>query len=138
VGAVTILHLVGATEWEAGAGEELYVAPSLAAEGFIHCTGDAGALLAVANALYRDQPGDLLVLEIDERRLTSEVRWESAMPAPPPGVSPDVRFPHVYGPIERGAVDRVARLARATDGTYLGDTSTTRGSSPSALRTPPG
>jgi uncharacterized protein (DUF952 family) len=84
-----ILHLVAADEWARGAAEELYVAPSLATEGFIHCTADPQTLLAVANALYRDADGEMVVLEIDQRRLASEVRWEAAAPAPPPGVAAD-------------------------------------------------
>jgi uncharacterized protein (DUF952 family) len=117
---VTILHLVAAAAWEASAGEPDYALPSLATEGFIHCTGDAATLLAVADALYRELPGEVLALEIDERRLRSEVRWEAAEPGPPPGVASDVRFPHVYGPIDRHAVVAVHRLRRDADGGYLG------------------
>jgi uncharacterized protein (DUF952 family) len=113
-----ILHLVAADEWARGASEELYVAPSLATEGFIHCTGDPQTLLAVANALYRDAEGEMVVLEVDETLLASEVRWEAAAPAPPPGVAADVRFPHVYGPIERAAVVRVRPLRRDPTGAF--------------------
>jgi uncharacterized protein (DUF952 family) len=135
---VTILHLVSAADWEAAARSPDYVVPSLGAEGFIHCTGDAATLLAVANALYRELPGDVLALEIDERRLRSEVRWETAAPAPPPGIASDVRFPHVYGPIERAAVVTVQRIRRDAEGAYIGLEATSRGSSPSGRRTPPG
>jgi uncharacterized protein (DUF952 family) len=138
-----ILHLVAAEEWEAQPLDQPYVPPSLAQEGFIHCTADEATLLAVANAFYRDVPGDVLVLEIDELRLASEVRREPADPTPPPGVSQDVRFPHVFGPIERHAIVRVRRTIRDTGGAFLGyeaeadEMSTTRGSSPSARRTRP-
>jgi uncharacterized protein (DUF952 family) len=115
-----ILHLVAAEEWARGASDALYAAPSLATEGFIHCTGDPETLLAVANALYRDVEGEMVVLEIDERRLASDVRWEAAAPGPPPGIAADVRFPHVYGPIERAAVVRVRPLRCDASGTFLG------------------
>jgi uncharacterized protein (DUF952 family) len=136
---VLVLHLVAADTWRAWPRDRPYVAPSLASEGFIHCTAEADTLLAVASARYRDEPGELLVLEIELDRLTSAVRWEPAAPAPPPGVSRDVLFPHVYGPIELDAVVGVRRLRRAPDGTALGyEPATTPGSSPSARRTRPG
>jgi uncharacterized protein (DUF952 family) len=132
---VTILHLVSADAWEAAADDDRYAPPSLTAEGFIHCTGDAETLLAVANALYRDAVGEMLVLEIDEQQLSAEVRWEPATPAPPPAVGYDVQFPHVYGPIDRSAVVGVRAMRRSDDGAYLAVPATTRAASPSARRT---
>jgi uncharacterized protein len=115
-----ILHLVEAEVWDRWPADEPYVDPSLAAEGFIHCTGDEPTLLAVANAVYRDVDGEVLALDIDVGSLTCEVQWETAAPAPPPGVAPDVLFPHVYGPIDRAAVVGIRRISRAADGTYTG------------------
>ena len=68
--------------WRDGGG---YEPPSLAAEGFVHCTGDDDLMLAVANRFYAGA-GDLVVVTLDDARLTSEVRWEA--PAHPDGGAP--------------------------------------------------
>jgi uncharacterized protein (DUF952 family) len=130
-----LLHLVAAHTWDRWPLDQDYVAPSLQSEGFIHCTGDEDTLLAVANAFYRDDPGEMLALELDEARLGSAVRWEPPAPTPPPGVAADVLFPHVYAPVPRDAVVAVRRLRRGADGTFLGYAARTRGASPSAPRT---
>jgi uncharacterized protein (DUF952 family) len=111
-----ILHLMARPEWEAWRAGGSDVAASLATEGFVHCTGDDELMLAVANRFYADATGELVVVTLDERLLSSEVRWEA--PAHPDGSSPGddaPRFPHVYGPLDRAAVVGVRRLRR--DGT---------------------
>ncbi|PRH77573.1 DUF952 domain-containing protein [Streptomyces solincola] len=105
-----IFHLVPAAEWPPAPGAA-YRPGSLAAEGFVHCSGDHAAVLAVAAARYRDAPGPLLVLTIDPGRLAAEVRWEDA----------DGRsHPHVYGEVPADAVVDVAELRRDADGRPLG------------------
>ncbi|MER7477735.1 DUF952 domain-containing protein [Streptomyces sp. NPDC126510] len=104
-----IYHVVPRTVWTTATGRT-YVPASLAEEGFVHCSPDEATTLAVVNAFYRDAPGPLLVLALDEARLTARVEWEAAAPAPPPGVSGDVLFPHVFGPLDRDAVDHVLQV----------------------------
>ncbi|MEU7027595.1 DUF952 domain-containing protein [Streptomyces sp. NPDC046275] len=104
-----LLHLVPLDVWSADP-DLPYAPPSLAAEGFVHCSGDEPSALAVADRYYRDVPGTLLVLVIDESRLGGEVRWEGS------GSSEGVLFPHVYGPIERSAVTEVLEVRRDADG----------------------
>ncbi len=112
-----ILHLVAEADWLARP-DLAYEAPSLAIEGFVHCSPDDTVLLAVANLLYRSEPGPFAVIELDEARLTSEVRWEPATgPAPVEGSA--VLFPHVYGPLDRTAAVGLRRAHRAADGTFL-------------------
>ncbi|MFF0436056.1 DUF952 domain-containing protein [Streptomyces sp. NPDC004327] len=101
-----LLHVVPLDAWSADPALP-YAPSSLAAEGFVHCSPDEPAALAVADAHYRDVPGPLLVLVIDETRLAGEVRWEG---------SGGVLFPHVYGPIERSAVTAVLQVRRDADG----------------------
>ncbi|MDV6011916.1 cupin domain-containing protein [Haloechinothrix sp. LS1_15] len=112
-----VLHLMPLADYEA-AGELIHPA-SLDTEGFVHCTGDEDTLLAVANHLYRDAEGQFVVLEIDTAASSSPVVYEEAAPAPPPGVDPSVRFPHLYGPIERSAVVGLSHARRALDGGFL-------------------
>jgi uncharacterized protein (DUF952 family) len=114
-----ILHLVDAATWDAASGQAAFHPASLAAEGFVHCTGDEATLLRVANSFYRHLPGELVVLDLDEAALTSAVVWEDPVPAPPAG-STVTQFPHVYGPLDRAAVRRVRRLVRAADGSCTG------------------
>ncbi|MEU7720184.1 DUF952 domain-containing protein [Streptomyces tibetensis] len=104
-----IYHVVPRTVWTSGTGGT-YAPASLAEEGFVHCSPDEATTLAVVNAFYRDAPGPLLVLALDEARLTARVEWEAAAPTPPPGVSGDVLFPHVFGPLDRDAVDHVLEV----------------------------
>lgn len=118
-----ILHLAPAADWDAVPPGGSYAPASLAADGFVHCTGDDATLLRVANAFYRQLPGELVVLTLDETRLAAEVRWE-----PPAHPDPDaapvsdhaVLFPHVFGPLERAAVVAERRLTRTPDGTATG------------------
>ncbi|MFE3073916.1 DUF952 domain-containing protein [Streptomyces sp. NPDC059247] len=101
-----LLHVVPLADWSA-APEGPYAPASLAAEGFVHCSEDGPAALAVVDAHYREVPGPLLVLVIDEELLTAEVRREG---------SGGTLFPHVYGPVERTAVTSVLEVRRDADG----------------------
>lgn len=115
----TILHLVAETDWlQIPPTASTYSPPSLAVEGFVHCTADDAVLLQVANAFYRSHSGGFLVLALDEDRLTGEVRREPGRPAPPPGQDA-VLFPHVYGPLDLGAIVEVRRAVRSDDGTFV-------------------
>jgi uncharacterized protein (DUF952 family) len=116
-----ILHLLAMATWDGVRDRPSYAPESLAAEGFVHCTGDRDTLLAVANAFYRDAPGAHVALEIDQDALASEVRWEPpAHPDGRPAADGEPLFPHVYGPLEPAAVVAVVPLVRAQDGTFTG------------------
>jgi uncharacterized protein (DUF952 family) len=104
-----IYHVVPLADWGA-APDSAYTPASLADEGFIHCSPDVATTLAVADAFYRDAPRPLLALQIDESRLTSRCLFEAAAPTPPPGVSADTLFPHIYGPLNRDAVTGILQL----------------------------
>ena len=111
-----ILHLMPGPAWEVWRDGGGYDPPSLAAEGFVHCTGDDQLMLAVANRFYASDPDELVVVTLDEARLTSEVRWEPpAHPDGRPSTGTEPFFPHVYGPLDRDAVLAVRRLVRSSD-----------------------
>jgi len=107
-----ILHLIPAPTWKALGDADTYEPPSLADEGFIHCTGDDELMLDVANMFYGHLE-DAFVLSIDEHDLAAEVRWEQ--PVGEPGAP---LFPHVYGPLNLDAVVGVRRLVRDTSGRF--------------------
>jgi len=105
----TIQHVVPLEEWNA-APDRPYAPASLAKDGFVHCSPDAETTLAVINAFHRTAPRPLLTLVLAEDRLASRLEWEAAAPVPPPGVPESTLFPHVFGPLDRDAVERVLEV----------------------------
>ncbi|OEJ28522.1 hypothetical protein AS594_32630 [Streptomyces agglomeratus] len=114
-----IYHVVPLDEWAARP-DRPYAPASLAEEGFVHCSPDDATTLAVVNAFYRSAPRPLLVLCLDESRLSAEVVREEAVPAPPPGVARGTLFPHVFGPVNRDAVERVLEIRWDEEGRAIG------------------
>ncbi|MGA9308960.1 MAG: DUF952 domain-containing protein [Pseudonocardiaceae bacterium] len=114
-----IFHVVALDDW-LGVSDRPYAPASLSEEGFVHCSPDEAVTLAVASAFHHDTPGPLMVLLINEHKLDVMVRWEAASPVPPPGVAPDILFPHVYGRINRDAVEGMMEVQRDTDGRAVG------------------
>ncbi|HEY3693957.1 MAG TPA: DUF952 domain-containing protein [Pseudonocardiaceae bacterium] len=114
-----IFHVVALDDWLV-VPDRPYAPASLSDEGFVHCSPDEAVTLAVASTFYRDTPGPLMVLFIDEHKLDAMVRWEAASPAPPTGVAPDTLFPHVYGTINRDAVEGMMEVQRNIDGHAVG------------------
>ena len=102
-------HLTPAEWWAAADPDAPLSAPSLATEGFIHCTDGAAEMVATANRHYRTVPGEFRVLTVDLDRVTS--RWTVE----------DERgiYPHIFGPIERAAIVAALPAPRAADGTFL-------------------
>jgi uncharacterized protein (DUF952 family)/uncharacterized protein YciI len=101
-------HLVPAETWAARDPSSAYAAPSLAAEGFIHCTDGAAAMVDTANRHYRQDPRAFLVLTVDLDATGSPWRFDDQA-----GL-----YPHVYGMIEPTAVIRAQPIPRADDGTF--------------------
>ncbi|GAA4799096.1 DUF952 domain-containing protein [Streptomyces ziwulingensis] len=114
-----IYHAVTSVEWNARP-DRPYAPASLPDDGFVHCSPDEETTLAVIDAFYRTAPRPLLVLVLDEKRLTARVEWEAAVPAAPPGVAADTLFPHVFGPLDRDAVERVLTVRWDADGRAAG------------------
>ncbi len=115
-----IYHISSRAAWQAAQGRGWYSAPSLASEGFIHCSRRE-QVLAVAEDFYRGA-ADLLLLCIDEDRLSAELRWEA--PAHPRAEGADATtvealFPHVYGKLNLDAVLEVIEFTESEDGFRL-------------------
>jgi uncharacterized protein (DUF952 family) len=96
-----IYHITARKQWKAALSKGYYDAPSLATEGFIHCSEEN----QVAGVLDRYYKGvqDLIKLSIDPSLLTAPLKYE---------LSPSVNesFPHVYGPINLEAVIEIAQI----------------------------
>jgi uncharacterized protein (DUF952 family) len=114
-----IYHVVALDDWLA-VPDRPYAPASLSDEGFVHCSPDEAVTLVVANAFYCDVPGPLMALLIDEHKLDVRVRWEAADPAPLPAVVPGTLFPHVYGRINRDAVEGMMEIERDGEGRAVG------------------
>ena len=83
---------------------------SLSEEGFIHAS-TAGQVLPVANAFYRDEQQDLVLLVLDTGRIGAEIRYE-----PVPGWADP--FPHIYGALDAAAVVQAVPLERDPAGSF--------------------
>ncbi|NLU69921.1 DUF952 domain-containing protein [Streptomyces sp. HNM0574] len=102
-----LLHITERPLWDAARERGTYEMSTrgrtLAEVGFIHASLPH-QLATVAEALYGgdDDHDELVVLVIDDTRLTVPVRYEP----PVPGAED---FPHLYGPLPVTAVTRVER-----------------------------
>lgn len=93
-----IYHITTSEEWNAY--RDTYAPAGYANEGFIHCsTKDQ-----VSGVLERYYAGveNLIVLHIDETKLTAELKYEVA--------TNNELFPHVFGPINKDAVVKTELL----------------------------
>ena len=104
-----IYHLTGRDAWAAAQSAGAYEAPSLADEGFIHCSADEAQALRVAERLYARVSG-LQLLDVDTDKLRAEVKRE-------PSRSGEI-YPHIYGMINLDAVVRIRDLTLGADGRH--------------------
>ena len=103
----TIYHLTTREAWAAAQSAGIYEAPSLAEEGFIHCSADEAQALRVAERLYSGATG-MQLLDVDTAKLNAEVKRE-------PSRSGEI-YPHIYGQINLDAVTRIRDLTLDADG----------------------
>ena len=105
----TIFHITKRAEWERAAQEGVYRAPSLATEGFIHCS-TAEQVIRTANRLFAGQRG-LVLLEIDTDQVKPEIRYENLEGG-------EEAFPHIYGALDVESVLRVLAFEPGADGSF--------------------
>ena len=105
-----IYHLTPADYYNGLPADQPYRPREFDRDGFIHCTTGEERMLLVADTVYRRVPGEFLLLTIDERKVTSPVKYEN---------SGGILFPHIYGALNRDAIVRVAAVGRREDGTFL-------------------
>jgi uncharacterized protein (DUF952 family) len=95
-----IYHIATSEDWNLHRNEATYVPGGFAKEGFIHCsTHDQ-----VPDVLHRYYSGitNLVLLHIDESKLTAELKYEEA--------TAKELFPHVFGPINKEAIVKVENM----------------------------
>jgi uncharacterized protein (DUF952 family) len=96
-----IYHVTTAADWDAALQTGYYNHPSLGEEGFIHCSQDH-QVAGVLERYFAGQDG-LIKLVIDTDKLSSKFVFDWSP-------STADTFPHVYGPINTGAVVEVIAL----------------------------
>ena len=94
-----IYHILLPNEWETRKNNSFYEAPSLATEGFIHCSFEEQLNTVIDR--YYSGISELVILKIDVSKLSSKLVAE-------PSTANDV-YPHVYGPIDLESVIEVER-----------------------------
>jgi len=112
-----ILHITTRNDWEKAklAGE--YTAPSLASEGFIHCS-TIKQTEDTANIFFIGQQG-LILLCIDENKLKSECKYEDPTGGGQHDPNVGKLFPHIYGPINLAAVVKVVDFPANENGLFV-------------------
>lgn len=105
----TILHIAHSTAWQRAQVLGVYRDDALETEGFIHCSLPA-QVIPVADVLYKGRTG-LVLLCIDEKKVTTEVRYEDCYET-------GQTFPHIYGPLKLDAVSNVVDFLPNADGTF--------------------
>lgn len=83
---MAIFHLTTSVQWDAARVSGTLAPPSLASEGFVHCS----TLEQLAGTIERHFAGvdELLLLRLDEAEVRGDLRWEESRPGE--------RFPHLY------------------------------------------
>jgi uncharacterized protein (DUF952 family) len=110
---MTFYHIAYAADWAEAQKVGQYTMSTkgrtLEEQGFIH-GGTVDQVAPVANMIYGGDDG-LIVLVIDEGRLTSELKYDDV-----PGW--DSPFPHIYGPLNVDAVADTIPLVKGDDGKF--------------------
>ena len=101
-------HLVPEVAWSATDRVYAYEAPSLEAEGFIHCTDGVSALGETFDRYHAADPRAFLALTLDLDAL--DVPWRYDVEGSP--------YPHIYGSIDRSAIVGFSRVDRSADGRF--------------------
>ena len=104
-----IYHVATKTEWESQAEEPTYAPNRYEKDGFIHCS-ERQQLEPVAAYNFRGRD-DLVLLELMPTKLEPGTKYEQG------GTE---KYPHIYGPINKGAVNRTIEVRCNEDGLFEG------------------
>lgn len=110
-----IHHIAKQSDWEKEFPDGSYQPPSLAADGFIHCS-KVDQTVGTADLYYKGQT-DLLILCIDESKTIGQVKYEGPTEGPA-GNREDQLFPHLYGSLNRDAVIDAVPFPCESDGSF--------------------
>ncbi|MCU0324275.1 MAG: DUF952 domain-containing protein [Spirosomaceae bacterium] len=97
---MNIYHITTKDWWDSFDNEDFYQSPTFEQETFIHLS-TADQVAGVLERYYAGQT-NLLKLHINPDKLTAELRYEQA--------TNNELFPHLYGTLNKGAIERVEEL----------------------------
>ncbi|MFZ6001617.1 MAG: DUF952 domain-containing protein [Bacteroidota bacterium] len=95
-----IYHITTQHDWNAKKDQSHFLPTDFDREGFIHCSTTT-QVAGVLERYFKGQTG-LVLLHLDETKLTSELKYEVS--------TGNEKFPHLYGPINREAIMKVEML----------------------------
>ena len=104
-----IFHVVKKEDWKEYKKDSRYHPESLDTNGFIHCSSGRD-IESITNSLYKGEDGVLLII-INTTLVEPEIRYENS------GNS-NIKYPHIYGPLNMDAVIDKIELASEDDGSY--------------------
>jgi uncharacterized protein (DUF952 family) len=104
-----IYHITHRADWERAAQLRLYMADTLASQGFIHCS-TAEQVIRTANNFYLGQP-HLILLCIEESLVKAPIQYENLEGGAE-------QFPHIYGALNLDAVLKAVDLPPRIDGKF--------------------
>lgn len=107
--AGTILHITSRAAWDEALASGTYRGDTLDTEGFIHCS-TREQVLVPANAMFREQAG-LVLLCIEVTKVEANIVYEDRS-------GEGQEFPHIYGPLNAGAVLAVVDFPPDADGSF--------------------
>lgn len=96
-----IYRIAEIEDWSIAQKKGNFESTDLANEGFIHCS-NAEQVARVANLFYKNRK-DLVLLQIDETKITAPVKWEDL-------TNSGESFPHVYGIIPISAIEQIIQF----------------------------
>ena len=103
----TIYHIVHPTWWETFVNKDYYESETLSEEKFIHLSTLEQVNGTLAN--YFQGAGRLFLLHINASKLTSNLVYEDLFDR-------GIVFPHLYGRLNKDAVEKVQELLADADG----------------------
>lgn len=104
-----LYHFTSKSEYEAAKTKGVYTPESLQSEGFIHFSKEEQVLQS-ANLFGKGQH-DLVLLCINPAQLEAKVVYENT-------TSGNELFPHLYGPLNLDAVEKVVDFPPNTEGLF--------------------
>ncbi len=93
-GQPSIYHIASPEDAAVLRAASMLAPPSLAAEGFVHCS--TAEQVVATTARYFPPDAELVLIELDPAAVGAEISW--------PEVYPGQRFPHLHGPMPATAV----------------------------------
>ncbi len=109
-----IYHIVKEEEFRSCINNNKYTPASLKEVGFVHCSLES-SVIPVANDYYGNVVEKLLLLQIEPKKLKPQTKYEKAKPeegVSTSHISSSPVFPHVYGPIDISAIDKMGFLEK--------------------------